>query len=215
MKKRYRWYLILPFLAVFFSGCDQADAYLSQTGYGAGNCAAESDALTEGTSAGSGSTETAGENAGAAGQGTEECVVHIGGAVAAPGVYRLEAGSRLIDAVELAGGLNEDACSDACNLAEILTDGMQYRIPTMEEAENGTGLSVSGASSYTADGRLDINRATAEELMTLSGIGASKAQAIVTYREEHGNFQSTEDIRQVSGIGDAVYAAISADITVR
>ena len=144
-----------------------------------------------------------------------ECVVHVGGAVEAPGVYRLPAGSRLIEAVEMAGGMTAEAYGDGCNLAQIVEDGVRYYIPTVEEASAGAMSGNTGASSYMADGRLDINRATLDELMTLNGIGKTRAQAILDYREEHGGFAVPEDIKQVSGIGDAVYAAIEGEITVR
>ena len=132
-----------------------------------------------------------------------------------PGVYRLPAGSRLIEAVEMAGGMTAEAYCDGCNLAQVVEDGMQYYIPTTEEISAGAVPGNAGASSYTADGRLDINRATLDELMTLNGIGKTRAQAILDYREEHGGFTVPEDLKQVSGIGDAVYAAIEGEITVR
>jgi len=210
MKMKYTGYLILPVLAVFFSGCAAADTYAAQTGYGAEVRAAEETAGIA-DSVHTDQVPAADDPAIPAG----ECVVHIGGEVRSPGVYRLAAGSRLIDAVEMAGGLTDEAESDGCNLAEVLTDGMHYRIPAAGETAESVTQAAGAASSYTADGRLDINRATPEELMLLSGIGQTRAQAIVSYREEHGAFRTAEEIKEVSGIGDAVFAAISGDITVR
>ncbi len=147
------------------------------------------------------------------------CFVHISGAVQHPGVYELPDGSRLFEALELAGGFTEDAAEAYCNLAAVLEDGTQYYIPTAEEAEHMQDGAFHETSeqtgAYTADGRLDLNRATKEELTQLSGIGESKAEAILSYREEHGNFQSTEELKQVSGIGDATYAKLQDYVIVR
>ena len=207
MKKKFIRCLILPVLAVFLSACADVNEYTAQTGYGTEAC----DVVQE-NEPGDG---ISGETREDAPESAKECVVHIGGAVAKPGVYHLPDGSRLIDAIDLAGGLTEEAYADGCNLAEVLTDGLQYRIPTREEAVSLSTGGSPGTSSYTSDGKLDINRASEEELMQLSGIGKTRAQAIVSYREEHGKFASPEEIKQVSGIGDAVFAAIQGDITVR
>ena len=144
--------------------------------------------------------------------------VHVGGAVNNPGLYELPAGSRLYDAVMVAGDFREDADSDYANLAEILTDGTKYMIYTREETALMTYEASGGEdvlSHYTNDGLLDINLATKEELMALNGIGESKASAIIAYRDEHGEFTSVEGIKQVSGIGDGIYSRISGLITVR
>lgn len=155
--------------------------------------------------------------------------VHICGAVAAPGVYALAPGSRLYEAVEAAGGFLPDACEEYCNLALTVTDGMQYQIPTKEEAESGelsvqaglTGLpdgsmgqQSHAESAYNEEGLLNINLATAEELMTLPGIGQTRADAIISYREENGAFARKEDIMLVSGIKEASYQKIENYITV-
>lgn len=209
MKDHFRWYLILPLLAVFFSGCAGTGDYLPASVYASENSSPAENSDPKDVSA----DRT--EDPSPAPSEVGECIVHIGGAVVSPGVYHVRAGSRLIDAVELAGGLTTEASPDGCNLAEVLIDGMYYRIPTAEETSLTGTAPVQAPSSYTADGRLDINLASPEELMNLSGIGKTRADAIVAYREEHGRFQAPEDIKQVSGIGEAVYAAISGEITVR
>ncbi len=144
--------------------------------------------------------------------------VHVGGAVNSPGLYELPAGSRLYDAVLMAGDFRDDADRDYANLAEILTDGTRYMIYTREETAFMMYEAAGGddcLSHYTSDGLLDINLATKEELMTLNGIGESKASAIIAYRDEHGAFSDVEGIKQVSGIGDGIYSKISGLITVR
>lgn len=143
--------------------------------------------------------------------------VYVCGAVNNSGVYYLEAGSRVHEAVEMAGGLTEDAAEEYINLAQELEDGQQVYIPTLEEAlEQGLSVGSSASSSGTdsSDGLININTATSEQLQTLSGIGESKAAAIISYREENGDFGSIEDIKNVSGIGDSTYEKIKDYITV-
>lgn len=153
------------------------------------------------------------------------CYVYICGAVYEPGVYMLPAGSRLYEAVEAAGGFLPEACEEYCNLATVVGDGIQYRIPTTEEVLSGNVLTEiqtekaaaenGNVSHYDSEGRLDINLATADELMTLSGIGQTRADAIITYREEHGHFSNKEEIMQVTGIKEGLYSQIEDYITVR
>ena len=149
--------------------------------------------------------------------------VYVCGAVYEPGVYALPAGSRLYEAVEAAGGFLPDACEEYCNLASVVSDGMQYRIPTTEEVLSGNVItenrveeaSPGNTSAYDGNGLLDINLATAAELMTLPGIGQTRADAIITYRDEHGHFSNKEEIMQVTGIKEGLYSQIEGYITVR
>lgn len=147
----------------------------------------------------------------------KEIYIHVCGAVRSPGVYALPAGSRLYEAIEAAGGFLPEACQDYCNLALTVSDGMQYQIPTEEEALSGglPNVGQENPSSYDAQGLLDINLATATELMDLPGIGQTRADAIITYREEHGAFACKEDLMQVTGIKGATYEKIESYITVR
>lgn len=147
----------------------------------------------------------------------EDIYVHICGAVQSPGVYALPEGSRLYEAIEAAGGFLPDACQDYCNLALTVSDGMQYQIPTEDEALSGNLPEVmqENLSSYDSQGLLNINLATAAELMSLPGIGQTRADAIITYREQHGAFACKEDIMQVTGIKDAVYEKIESYIIAR
>lgn len=140
------------------------------------------------------------------------CLVYVCGAVVSPGVYELDDGSRIYEAVELAGGFMEEAAEDALNLAESVTDGQMIRIPTEEEQE-AAGRQGAEADS-AADGKLDLNRADVAALMELPGIGQSKAEAIVGYREEHGSFSRTEDLMKVEGIKEGVFDKIKDRIKV-
>lgn len=135
--------------------------------------------------------------------------VHICGAVSNPGVYEIAEGSRLYELLSLAGGVSEEGCADALNLAELLRDGQRIVIPTFEEAET-----IQDMVEQTAQGRVNINTASAEELMTLPGIGEAKAADIIQYRETQGKFQTTEDIMKISGIKDALFQKIKDRITV-
>ena len=160
--------------------------------------------------------------------------VHICGAVVNPGVYELEAGSRVFEGIKAAGGFSETACEDYVNQAGQLSDGERLVIPTVEEVEQAkedgtyqvlwtteaadkgtldTGEDKTGGSG-SGDGLVNINTATESELGNVKGIGAGKAAAIVQYRQENGNFASTEDIMKVSGIKEGTYEKIKDKITV-
>lgn len=130
--------------------------------------------------------------------------VHVCGAVEEPGVYELPAGSRIYDAVMTAGGFDMEADREAVNLVEEIADGEQIRIPFMGEQNFNTG-----------GGLIDINNANVDALCEIPGIGESRAQAILTYREENGGFQSKEDLMKVPGIKEGIYARISPYIECR
>lgn len=146
--------------------------------------------------------------------------VHVTGAVNNPGVVEMTAGSRLFEAISKAGGFAENAAMDYCNLAVIVSDGEQYYIPTIDEARYLKSQLEASAdaeliSHYDDAGRLDINLATKSELMELPGIGSTRADAIIAYRESAGGFLLAEDIMQVSGIKDNLYGQIKDYIYVR
>lgn len=136
--------------------------------------------------------------------------VYICGAVAKPGVYQVPEGSRLFEAIEVAGGMLEDAELTSQNLARILQDGEQIRILTKEEAK----LSVKADDTQESKGLVNINTASVQELTTLTGIGESRAQAIVEYRETNGFFKSIDGIKKVAGIKDGLFDKIKDKITV-
>ena len=145
-------------------------------------------------------------------QTTGAICVHVCGSVATPGVYYLNEGARVHEAVEMAGGLTENAASEYINLAGIITDGEQIYIPDKGEIEAGTYESKSIQS--TDDGLVNINTASEEELMTLPGVGQTKAKAIIEYRDSSGGFAAKEDIMNVSGIAESSYEKIKDYIKV-
>ena len=165
---------------------------------------------------------------------TKTLVVHICGAVSAPGVYELPAGSRIIDAVEAGGGFLPEAEEACCNLAEEIVDGCQIYIMTKSEScadgqtEKKAGIQTSPDSDMqTTDrnvrsnsapalenGLVNLNTADIAALMTLPGIGESRAKAIISYREQHGAFAKIEDIMKISGIKQAAFSKIKDKITV-
>ena len=136
----------------------------------------------------------------------EVIVVHVDGAVAAPGVYELAAGSRAADAVAVAGGLAEGADTSQVNLAAPLADGEKLRVPLVgEEApaqDADVGVTEVTSSGEAASGPININTATAAELDELPGVGEATAASIVEDREKNGPFASVEDLMRVSGIGE-------------
>lgn len=164
------------------------------------------------------------------------CFVHICGEVVSPGVYELKEGSRIFEAVEKAGGFTEDAAGESINLAAKVTDGMRVVILSTGEAESlaaaGVGLPFGAGTGtggvYGRDGvgmspgpdsegktqLVNLNTATKEQLMTLSGIGESRAEQIIRYRETHGSFRKIEDIMKIPGIKDAAFEKIKDCITV-
>ena len=161
-------------------------------------------------------------------------VVHICGAVSAPGVYELPAGSRIIDAVEAGGGFLPEADEACCNLAEEIVDGCQIYIMTKSEScadgqtEKKAGIQTSPDSDMQMtdrnvrsnsapaleNGLVNLNTADVAALMTLPGIGESRAKAIISYREQHGAFAKIEDIMKISGIKQAAFSKIKDKITV-
>ena len=139
--------------------------------------------------------------------------VYVCGAVVQEGVYELPAGSRISDALLMAGGYDENALHGYVNLAERLEDGERIYFPDYQELEELGIVSISSTES-SESGLVNINTADAEMLKTLPGIGEAKAADIIAYREEHGAFSSIEDIKNVSGIGESIYNRISSGITV-
>lgn len=142
--------------------------------------------------------------------------VHVCGAVEAPGVYELSAGSRVYEAIQAAGGFSEDAEQSYVNQAQMLSDGMKLVIPTVEEA---AGLDASAWQANTenvkrTDGTININTATKQELCTIPGVGETRAAAIISYRESHGGFTKPEDIMKVNGIKEGMYEKIKDSISV-
>lgn len=160
--------------------------------------------------------------------------VDVCGAVVNPGVFQLAAGSRVFQAIEAAGGYLPEAALTCVNRAGVLTDGQQLYILTQEEMERqgldpaemakasdgqmngsaGTGQNTGMATQVQQDNRININTADEAQLTTLTGIGATRAQAIIAYREENGPFAAIEDIMNVQGIKEGTFAKIKDEIVV-
>lgn len=138
--------------------------------------------------------------------------VDIKGEVKDPGVYKLKDGSRVIDAINASGGLKENANTYSVNLSKKITDEMVIIVPSSTESENASNNNV--IQNTKNNDLVNINTATTKELLSITGIGESKASNIVKYREENGNFNSIEDIKNVSGIGDSLFEKIKKYITV-
>lgn len=160
--------------------------------------------------------------------------VDVCGAVANPGVFQLAAGSRVFQAIEAAEGYLPEAALTCVNRAGVLTDGQQLYILTQEEMERqgldpaemsgasdgqmngsaGTGQNTGMNAQVQQDNRININTADEAQLTTLTGIGATRAQAIIAYREENGPFAAIEDIMNVQGIKEGTFAKIKDEIVV-
>ena len=194
---------------VLLSGCGTRTTEVTKIPYGVSDSseAHDEDFYFPKESADSESTES---------EGTDLIKVFVCGAVLHAGVYSVPAGSRLGEAIELAGGMNADADPDYLNQARVLTDGEQIRVPTRAETEGMQVPVIQTAADGggNSDGKVNINTADVEELQTLSGIGETRALAIISYRETNGAFERIEDIMNVSGIKTALFNTIKDDITV-
>lgn len=136
----------------------------------------------------------------------ELLIVHVSGSVKRAGVYQLEKDKRIIDAIDKAGGLLEDADSDAINLAEKIKDGMKIYVP--KKGEKPTAGADLKSQSY-----IDLNLATKEELMTLPGVGEKTADKIIAYREAQP-FEKVDDLLKVSGFGKKKMESLKGLISV-
>ena len=141
--------------------------------------------------------------------------VFVCGQVASPGVYELPEGSRICQAIDAAGGMLDIASTDWVNQAETAEDGQKIYVPSTEEAETmPEGQTQETSSAEGTDGKVHLNAASREELMTLTGIGEKKADAIIRYRESNGGFQSVDELMQVEGIKEGTYNKIKDSIVI-
>lgn len=149
-------------------------------------------------------------------------IVHVSGAVKSEGIVELEEESRIVNAIEKAGGLKENACIKDINLASRVEDGEKIYIPTNEEYtklennnQNNHLIENSSQKSITnKTNKININTATQSELENLPGIGSATALKIITYRNENGKFKTIEDIKKVKGIGESKFKEIKDFIVI-
>ena len=179
----------------------------------------------------SGSTEVSGVAERSEKTDQKLCYVYLCGEVNNPGVYTLLEGARVYEAIELAGGFTGEAAESWLNLAEPVCDSMKLEVPSKTQAKDplwqakaqagsaktsgaaGAGNGAGGTDGGSQKMLVNINTASLEELMTLKGIGASRAEDIVRYRQEAGGFTKIEDIMKVPGIKDTAFQKIKDKIT--
>ena len=138
--------------------------------------------------------------------------VDVKGAVKSPGIYDLPVGSRINDAVQKAGGLTENADSKSINLAQRISDEALVYVPTKEEATSQEAHS--NASNTKENKKVNLNKASLEELKQVKGLGAKRAQDIIDHRESNGKFKSVDELKKVSGIGAKTIEKLKEYVTV-
>jgi competence protein ComEA len=147
--------------------------------------------------------------------------VDVKGAVKSPGIFTAQAGDRVIDLISSAGGFTEKADTDKVNFAQIIEDQMVIYVPEIGEEDKGdleniqVGTSGDAVTKGTSGGLVNLNTATQEDLQTLTGIGPSKADAILEYRETVGKFKEVDELKQVTGIGDKTFERLRDSISVK
>ncbi|OPF52745.1 helix-hairpin-helix domain-containing protein [Clostridium baratii] len=147
----------------------------------------------------------------------KKIAVDIKGEVKKPGVYYVNDGSIILDLINEAGGTTNKANLDTINRAQKLKENECIVIPNVNDVNNDVGVSaksLTNGSSKKEDDKVNINTADADELNKLNGVGPSKANAIIKYREENGSFKSIEDIKDVSGFGEATFEKIKDSISI-
>lgn len=189
------------------------------TGADSGTAPPEGTAAPDGTAAPEG---TAAPDGSAAADGAATVIVHVAGEVTAPGIVTVPAGARVSDAVTAAGGPTGDADLSRVNLARRVTDGEQILVPSPDDPDPATAEPAPGAApdaggtseTAPANGLIDLNTATAEQLDELPGVGPAIAQRIIDHRESAGPFTAVDDLLEVSGIGPATLEKIAPQATV-
>lgn len=150
-------------------------------------------------------TNTEKETAGDSAMQEEIVCVYICGAIKTPGVYEMKTGSRVCDIFQAAGGMLENAAVDFWNQARVLVDGEMIYVPTKEEVKEPNPEELFSEDAENHDERVNINTASKDELMTVPGIGEAKAESIISYREEHGDYKKVEDLMQIDGIKEGLF----------
>lgn len=142
----------------------------------------------------------------------ELITVDVKGAVKSPGIYDLPVGSRINDAVQKAGGLTENADSKSINLAQRISDEALVYVPTKEETTSQEAHS--NASNTKENKKVNLNKASLEELKQVKGLGAKRAQDIIDHRESNGKFKSVDELKKISGIGAKTIEKLKEYVTV-
>lgn len=147
-------------------------------------------------------------------QANERPMVHVAGAVEHPGVYEADSDDRVNDVLQQAG-VAADADTNQLNLAQRVIDGDKIVVPRQGEATSTpqTPTVTTGGAGVSSNGKVSLNRADKSDLMELPGVGEVRADAILTYRQEHGGFKSVEELKNVSGIGDKTYAQLEGHVS--
>lgn len=146
--------------------------------------------------------------------------VDIKGAVRAPGMYEVTSDMRVLNVIDMAGGLKEKADDKQINFSQKLEDQMIIYIPLEGEEipdainNQNTSKETSGEKGSEESGKINLNQAEKEELMTLNGVGEKKAEKIIEYREDNGSFKSIEDLKNVNGIGEKTFESLKESITI-
>lgn len=183
--------LILLFLLLFLTGCDLSPG---------GKELLQTESLEQ-------PTEVSDE---AKQDSKAQIWVHVCGEVKNPGVYSLSADSRVFDAIEAAGGFTKNADETSLNLAQSLEDESKIYVGSKKDKKSDEAAADTGDST----GKVNLNTATIEELMTLPGIGEVRARAILDFREKNGNFQKVEDLLEVEGIKEGIFQKLESLIAV-
>lgn len=202
-KKRILFFMVLFCFSILFCACEEQEEI----------CIAQEEAAVR---------EEAGMESETAVQ-SEAIWIDVCGAVKKPGVYKLQADSRVFEAVKAAGGFTKEADVQWLNQAALVADGEKIQIYTMEETAEmkAQGESspdageVSSDNKEEASGKINLNTASLEELQRIPGIGQVRAQAILDYREESGKFQNVEEIQEVPGIKGKTFEKMEEYITVK
>lgn len=203
-------YIIVIQIIILVSGCGQGATNIelistesNDTQMGESNAAIESNLLSNQNSESTIETENI----------VQEVAVYICGAVKMPGVYEFPEGTRIDEVIQAAGGMTAHAQQEYLNQAQVIVDGEKIYLPTMDEVAQGDFI-IDSSSSSQDNGKINLNTASKEQLMTLTGVGEAKAQSILSYREQNGFFSEIEDIMKISGIKDAVFQTIKEAICV-
>lgn len=175
------------------------------------------DSVTADNSVNGDDSVIAGDSAAGDGVTSDSIYVHVCGAVKKPGLYELAGDSRVADVIEAAGGFTDKASKNYLNLATVVNDGQKIVVPSKSEVKNGLAAADGDETVKQQTPKaaaVNINTAGIEELMTIPGVGESKAESIIEYRQKNGGFTCKEDIMNITGIKEGVFSKISDYIVV-